>query len=304
MQMIAVDASLRLRRYDGEHDFALPWYQDAKTLWMMAHRTEPYDADLLARMYTYLNHKGELYWIELLRDGQYVPIGDVTLCRDDLPIVIAPGYQRQGIGGRVLPALIAYARHLGWPYLAVKEIYADNLCSQRLFERAGFEITQKTAIGAGYRLWLCTFCEITEQENSLLLEAAEIHAASWRQSHRDICTPEFVALHDAARQMEYLKKELAEGKRLFLLCNPAPCGLVSVCGELIENLYVRPEEQNRGYGSALLEFAAARCSSPTLWVLNANHRALRFYMRCGFYPTGREHALTNTLREIELMRRL
>ena len=32
-----------------------------------------------------------------------------------------------------------------------------------------------------------------------LLLAAEIHAASWRESHRDICSPEFVALHTAER---------------------------------------------------------------------------------------------------------
>lgn len=149
-----IDDSLRLRPYDGRHDFALPWYQDAQTLWGVDHRTEPYDAELLGRMYTYLDQKGALYFIELKQSDTYIPVGDVTLCRDDLPIVIAPGYQHCGIGGRVLRGLIAHARKLGWDHLAVEEIYQDNIGSQRLFLGAGFQKVKDTAQGAGYRLEL------------------------------------------------------------------------------------------------------------------------------------------------------
>lgn len=149
-----IDDSLRLRPYDGRHDFALPWYQDAQTLWGVDHRTEPYDAELLGRMYTYLDQKGALYFIELKQSDTYIPVGDVTLCRDDLPIVIAPGYQHCGIGGRVLRGLIAHARKLGWDHLAVEEIYQDNIGSQRLFLGAGFQKVKDTAQGASYRLEL------------------------------------------------------------------------------------------------------------------------------------------------------
>ena len=153
-EMIIIDDTLRLRPYDGRHDFALPWYQEAGTLWGVDHRTEPYDAELLRRMYTFLDQKGALYFIELKQSDTYIPVGDVTLCRNDLPIVIAPGYQQRGIGGRVLRGLIAYARKLGWDHLAVEEIYQDNIGSQRLFLGAGFQKVKDTAQGAGYRLEL------------------------------------------------------------------------------------------------------------------------------------------------------
>ena len=78
----------------------------------------------------------------------------VTLMKDDLPIVIAPGYQHRGIGGRVLRGLIAHARLLGWDHLAVEEIYQDNIGSQRLFLGAGFQKVKDTAQGASYRLEL------------------------------------------------------------------------------------------------------------------------------------------------------
>ena len=80
--------------------------------------------------------------------------------------------------------------------------------------------------------------------------AGAVHAASWRESH-SFCTPEFVAAHTAETQTEYLRREMDAGKALFLLLDPEPVGVVSVQEDLIENLYVLPEKQGRGYGSAL-----------------------------------------------------
>lgn len=39
-------------------------------------------------MFDYLKDKGEVYFIEIIEDGKYVPIGDVTLKEENLPIVI------------------------------------------------------------------------------------------------------------------------------------------------------------------------------------------------------------------------
>lgn len=150
--MLQIDETLRLRPYDGACEFALPWYLDAHTVWMVDHRDKPYDMELLKRMYAFLDKKGELYFIELLRDGTYIPVGDVTLCRDDLPIVIAPDFQGRGIGKRVILGLIREAKRRGWDHLAVEEIYQDNLASRRLFEGCGFQKAAATEEGDGYRL--------------------------------------------------------------------------------------------------------------------------------------------------------
>ena len=84
---------------------------------------------------------------------------------------------------------------------------------------------------------------VTEEN---LMDAARVHAAAWRESHRDICTPEFVAAHTARRQADYLRRERAAGKELWLLLSPGPVGIVSTWGDLIENLYVLPERQGLG----------------------------------------------------------
>jgi len=65
-ELIPVDENIRLRKYDGVHDFALVWYQDPEVVWLVDGVRTPYDAEKLGRMYRYLNQQGELYWIEAL----------------------------------------------------------------------------------------------------------------------------------------------------------------------------------------------------------------------------------------------
>lgn len=139
---------------------------------------------------------------------------------------------------------------------------------------------------------------ITEENISA---AGAIHAAAWRQSHAAICSPEFVAAHTAQRQTEYLRREMAQGKQLWLLLDPEPTGLVSLWGGLIENLYVLPEKQGLGYGRELLRFVMSQCSHPRLTVLNTNEFAYGWYLREGFIPSGVVKTLSDALSEIEMV---
>ena len=133
-----------------------------------------------------------------------------------------------------------------------------------------------------------------------LTQAAAVHSAAWKESHRAFCTPEFVELHTPERQMKYLQSKMDGGAKLFLLVENGPVGIVSVTDSLIEDLYVLPEKQNRGYGTKLLEFAVSLCTdTPTLWILENNTNAERLYLRTGFQKTGRKHSVTNGLDEIE-----
>lgn len=132
--------------------------------------------------------------------------------------------------------------------------------------------------------------------------AGAVYAASWRSSH-GFCSPEFVAAHTAETQTAYLRREMEAGKELFLLLDPDPVGLVSIHGDLIENLYVHPARQGRGYGSRLLDFVLQRCAGvPRLWVLNVNESVCRFYAGRGFRETGNRRELRGGLAELEMTR--
>lgn len=156
-EIIEIDPYLRLRHYTDDCPFALDWYQEEETLLLVDAVNRPYDLERLYRMYHYLQDRGEVYFIEVKPyDGAgYMPIGDVSLLLNDLPIVIGDkSFRGKGIGTRVVEALIARARELGLPYLEVAEIYGYNTGSQKLFHHCGFQVVGDTKKGHRYRLML------------------------------------------------------------------------------------------------------------------------------------------------------
>ena len=63
-------------------------------------------------------------------------------------------------------------------------------------------------------------------------------------------------------------------------------GFVRVDGREIKKLFVEPVLQGRGIGAQLLEYAVEILGSDRLWTLEKNVRAIAFYGRHGFMPTG------------------
>ena len=49
---------------------------------------------------------------------------------------------------------------------------------------------------------------IPAQEETVLRQAAVVHAISWQDSHRAFCAPEFVAAHTPERQYGYLREKM------------------------------------------------------------------------------------------------
>ena len=144
--------------------------------------------------------------------------------------------------------------------------------------------------------------EIIVLSGDNLPAAAEVHAVSWRDSHREICSPDFVAAHTTERQEAYLRGKQAEGSMIYLLLEDGKAlGLVSRSGSLIADCYVLPAEQRKGYGSALLRQAIADCpETPRLWILETNAGAERLYARFGFRRTGKRKEQPGGVDEVEM----
>ncbi|MDD6034314.1 MAG: GNAT family N-acetyltransferase [Oscillospiraceae bacterium] len=154
-EFLPVDDALRLRRYDGVCDAALDWYQDEEMVYLVDGVRRKYTPELLRQMYDYLNRKGELYFIEVRQDEVWRPIGDVTFCREDMPIVIGDSaFRGRGIGKKVIARLMQRGRELGYDTLFVEEIYDWNPASQKCFTALGFAPCGKTEKGSRYKLSL------------------------------------------------------------------------------------------------------------------------------------------------------
>ena len=59
---------------------------------------------------------------------------------------------------------------------------------------------------------------------------------------------------------------------------------MQINGDEVQKLFVEPVLQGRGIGGALLTHAV-RLGGRTLWALEKNERAIRFYRRHGFSVT-------------------
>ena len=147
-EFLPVTETLRLKKFDGIYDFALPWYQNVELVWLVDGKREPYTMEKLERMYRYLDRQGELYFIEVGEKGIWKPIGDVTFWQEDMPIVIGdPDYRGKGIGKAVIAALTRRGAELGYDTLHVEEIYDWNIASRTCFEHSGFRVCEKTENG-------------------------------------------------------------------------------------------------------------------------------------------------------------
>ena len=137
-------------------------------------------------------------------------------------------------------------------------------------------------------------------DETTLFQAATIHSISWKESHRAFCTIDFIEKHTPEHQRDYLYNKMSAGTRVYMLEDEEPVGIVSVTDNLIEDLYVLPEKQNKGYGTKLLLYALKQCKGiPTLWILENNVNAERLYRRMGFKKTGRRNSITDKIDEIE-----
>ncbi len=154
-ELLTVTPALRLRRFGSVIPEALEWYRDPETVYLVDGNREPYTREKLERMYRYLDAHGELYYIELLEQDLFRPIGDVTFSREDMPLVIGePACRGKGIGRAVVAALIARGCALGFDSLGVREIYSWNLASRRCFESQGFRPVEATPRGLRYAISL------------------------------------------------------------------------------------------------------------------------------------------------------
>ncbi|MDO5717158.1 MAG: GNAT family N-acetyltransferase [Tissierellia bacterium] len=150
---ISLGEDLELRPYTKDQDvsFALLWYRDEEDLEMIDGKDHggPYSLEQLQRMYEYLSDRGEVYII-YKKGKDWIPIGDVTFSQKDMPIVLAGTHRQQGIGRRVVKALLQEGKRKGWTWMAVREVYYFNAASKRLFESCGFVKDHPTAHGWSY----------------------------------------------------------------------------------------------------------------------------------------------------------
>lgn len=130
-----IDEEIKLIPYYRNDEVSLSWYQDLDVCKQVDNRDEPYDLELLHRMYDFLSSHGDCYYI----DCQGTLVGDVSL-RDngEVAIVVCKEYQNHQIGRRCIKEMIKLANEKHMEEVTAN-IYSFNTQSQRMFEAIGFK---------------------------------------------------------------------------------------------------------------------------------------------------------------------
>ena len=136
---------------------------------------------------------------------------------------------------------------------------------------------------------------------------AEIHVLSWQSAYRRLVPQDYLDRLDpaagVARWAEAIEQtDPARGGVLVVVGAAGQvAGFANACASRDEDagaddgevgaIYLSPECWGRGYGrmlmAATLEYLAAIAyANVTLWVLDTNARARRFYEAAGFRPDG------------------
>jgi len=135
------------------------------------------------------------------------------------------------------------------------------------------------------------------------------HVASWRVAYADIVPEEVFERRDVAyrtkRFREFLSRD--EGETYLIERDQVVIGFMTIgasrdegvddaSGE-IWGIYLHPDHWRQGIGTSLFQAAQEHlrklgCSQITLWVLEANGAARRFYEAMGFRTDGADKELT------------
>lgn len=110
-------------------------------------------------------------------------------------------------------------------------------------------------------------------------------------------------LHDEADDRRFIADRVLPRCEVLVIRRGAePVGFLALAGEWVEHLYVRPDAQRAGIGSALLEAAKARrpCGL-RLWAFQRNHGARAFYARHGFSELELTDGAANDEREPDVL---
>ncbi len=92
-------------------------------------------------------------------------------------------------------------------------------------------------------------------------------------------------------------------KNLYVFDDGIVKGFIQMNGTEIVNLYADPFFQSHGIGKALIEFAVSRFGANHLWALEKNARAIAFYGRHDFLPTGKRKFEEGTTEYLVELRR-
>lgn len=122
----------------------------------------------------------------------------------------------------------------------------------------------------------------------------EVHSSAWKSAYRGIIPDDYIDSDTASKRTEEFLESLKDDKCTYFILEESgnAAGIVKTREENntleIESIYILNECRGKGVGRQFMDFI--KTYKPydciTLWVLEANTKARRFYEQNGFVLNG------------------
>lgn len=212
-------------------------------------------------------------------------------------------YKDRGIGTQAERLAIQYAfRELDIPTLYADSIQT-NTRSQHVLEKVGFTLTHEDKDFKYYRIDRGMNIELKKMEtNDEIKGKAYVHWKAWHEAYPGFVDQGYLD----AMTLEKCEKIAYSWPDNLIVAkdNGRIIGFVGYgdrgneapdTGEIFA-LYVLSEYYGKGVAGQLMKAGLQQLTNYPqicLWVLKENKRAIRFYEKCGFVPTGEELISSN-----------
>lgn len=132
-----------------------------------------------------------------------------------------------------------------------------------------------------------------ERLQSLYDEVLDELLALWEKSVRT--THHFLKEEDIEYFKPLIRNQYFGSVRLFVMRNAGGkiAAFMGLSDDMLEMLFVLPEEQGKGYGKALVDYAINQCDIYKVDVNEDNEQAYKFYLHMGYRVVGRDECDTS-----------
>ncbi len=124
--------------------------------------------------------------------------------------------------------------------------------------------------------------KVSHLTDSLRGELIEVWEKSVRSSHH------FLTEDDLDYYRPRIRDVYFNAVELYVVRNPNISAFMGLSDDMVEMLFVLPEEQGKGYGSALLDYAFKEKRIRKIDVNEQNTDAYQFYVNRGYHVVARD----------------